>query len=124
MAGKATPSLIGNQKAAAAAVASPAAPARGPLKWFVITTGDKIIRRPGKEEYVIRQGKEINDAEYDIALLKSRGVGLEPIKTPAWWKEAQLAGDRKRDELASRGINLPPAEPYVDPDEAPAAAAS
>lgn len=106
------PSLIGNPKPAKAA--APAAPAKtGPLRWFLVESPDKVIRLPSRAEFVIRQGKEINSAEYDVGLLQARGVKLKEIDTPNWWNEAQAKGIDRHAELAAKGIILPDPPEHV-----------
>ncbi len=107
MSQKNAPSLIGNAPKAAKPAPAPAKAAK-PLEWFMVESSDKVIRMAGQAEFVIRQGKEINSGEYDIALLRSRGVKLAPIEPPTWWVQAQADGAAKHAALTEKGIDLPP----------------
>lgn len=112
------PSLIGGAKPATAKKAAPAIKVKptGPLRWFEVKSADKVIRQRDRTEYVIRQGKQINTGEYDVAMLQSRGVVLEEIPTPSWFAEAQQRGLEKHAELARKGIRLPEPPEYVEPE--------
>lgn len=124
-----TPGLIGNQRPRQA---SKAATAGNPgserkLKWFRVTSGgEKGHRIPRPHgDFLLRQGKEINDANFEIPRLLNLGVKLEEIPTPGWFVKQQADAQEKYLRLVDEGVELPePPEYEVPPAPSPAAPAA
>lgn len=116
-----TPSLIGG-RSAARREPPPPQPPPAPVKWYRVTSPDKKITQPQggvNQEFVLRMGKEISSASYNIAFLRNRGVTLEELTSPpGWWNEAQQKGLQRHEDLTAKGIEL--ADP-VPLEPAPAA---
>lgn len=117
---KPTPSLIGN-RAGQRREPLPPQPPPAPQKWYRVTSPDKKISQPMggvNQEFILRQGKEISSASYNIQFLKNRGVVLEEIPAPGWYVEAQQKALSRHAELLDKGIDLPDPVPL---EPAPAA---
>lgn len=63
------------------------APVGQNVQWFVVEDDREVPQRGGT--FLLRKGKLINSAGYNIAELKRSGVVLKEAEAPLWWREAQ-----------------------------------
>lgn len=85
-----------------------------PMKWFRVKSGPSSSRNPGEigpfrrdqGDYFLKQGNEINSAQYDIRMLKNAGVVLEDIDPPGWWVKAQEDSAEKVEQLRADGVDI------------------
>lgn len=108
---KTTTSLIGNRPK----VAPEPAPPPMPNRWYRVASDRQVPRAGGS--YLLRAGKEINSANYDIPALRRAGVDLVEIPTPPWFLAAQEASVERHAQLVAAGADLGDHPP---PYEAPA----
>lgn len=106
-------------------VARRPAPPPAPMKpaedmaWYRVKGGPSSSRNPGEigpfrrdqGDYFLKQGNEINSAQYDIRALKNAGVVLEEIEPPGWWVKAQEDSAAKVEQLRDDGQDIGDAAP-------------
>lgn len=97
--------LIGNKKAGgAAATKAAAAPVKKEQRWYRVMA-DKQVPRTGGHD-LLRAGKEITSANFDVELLRKQGVSLEEIEPPAWFVDQQEQSLARHDALVAEGHDL------------------
>lgn len=99
------PSLLGKRAAEKAAAARPAAPAPKRENRFYKVLEDKQVPRTGGHD-LLRAGKEIQSANYDVDLLRKQGVKLEEIEVPAWYVDQQEQSAARHAALTDAGHEL------------------
>lgn len=111
---------ITSKRAKAPAAAQPVAKE---VRWFRVTSETRQVPRD-HGDYVLKRGKEISSASFDIQKLRNIGVTLEEIPTPGWYIEAQRKGQDLAEQLASEGVDVEVPPAYVAPEVKPPATAA